>query len=251
MKWFCRLINLYPVLYGSDAEAVAPAWVRRHLSKCLHCQREMRLYTEMQAILREYAHLTPESPPGGWKPLQIDVAEKRRAFSPTLALAPLAAAALVLIGFVVWQREFKHVGPTEASQQVASVFTRPLEDEHAPSAKPSAPSVSSPAPTGVADNTKPAQRTQPTPMNTQQRPPAPPKEPVKMAPRTPKRILIAKHTMGDDARIAELHTAEDSSTGLEVPVQPVVAEAHPVTPNTVPEGYVIQTASPAVAGAVE
>lgn len=240
-RLLCRWAEYYLALCEDDIQNDAPGWVRRHVQACPHCQAERQNYRRAREVVRQYAGLLPDSPPTGWRPLLVNGEVKQRTFLPQLVLAPVVAIVVVTLGFVLWRSVSAPVDETNGLPQVAQRVTSPRLENAPPSKKPSAPTV-----TPSTKNGKPkrGQSGQPTPpaqnKPTRHTPPAyhPPRHTV----------IAAQPKQGNTPAVDTRSAAEPLP---EVPVQPVLVEGHPVTSAPVPEGYVIEAAYAATAGAVE
>lgn len=245
-RLLCRWAEYHLALCEDDIEHGLPGWVRRHLQACPHCQAERQNYRRAREAVRRYAGLLPDSPPTGWRPLLVSREVKQRTFPLQLALAPAAAVVVVTLGFVLWQSVSAPVDEANTSPQMAQSVT-PLRLENAPpSKKPFAPSAT---PSAKTDKPKRGQSEQSTPP-VQNKPASSPRHapPVYHPPR---HIVIAAQPKQENTLSVDTRTVAEPSPEPDVPVQPVLVEAHPVTSAPVPEGYVIEAAHPATAGAVE
>jgi len=276
-RLLCRWIEYFLALHEDDIGDGMPGWVHRHLQACAHCQKEVQTYRRAREAVRQYARWLPDTPPAGWRPLQVGREAKQRTFplqtvSPSLALrrisVPVAAAVVAaLLGLAVWQRVSPLAGGRETPPQTAQNVTPPRQDvaEHVslsdgegPDKKPAAP-VPSPRDSktkhvipSTSEEPKPSK--QPAVPKQDKPVPAPRHAPPLHHP--PRRIVVAvqpKRVFLSGSERSGTAPATDTEPVPEpvVPVQPVVVEARPVTPTPVPEGYIIEAAYPATAGAVE
>lgn len=246
-RLLCRWVEYYLALCENDIERGLPSWVRRHVQTCAHCQAELHTYHLAREAVRQYARLMPDSPPVGWRPLQVSGAVKRRAFSPQIALAPIAAVVVAVLGFVLWQRMLIPADEVSTPPQVAQGVTTPRQEAAPPDREPASPANTSSMKSSTSKQQRPKQPTSPG-----QSKPAPALRQLSPAYHPPKRIVIAAQPKQEEATSAvDTKPVAASPPEPVVPVQPVVVEAQPVTSAPVPEGYVIEAAYPATAGAVE
>jgi len=243
-RLLCRWVEYYLALCEDDIEPGSPGWVRRHLQSCARCQAEADAYRRAREALRQYARLLPDAPVEGWQPLQVRAEMKRRVFPLQVALAPVAVAAVAVIGFVLWQRASAPVDDGVPQTQIAQI-AQPSQQE----AVEGVEKVVAPAAKGTQrKQNPPAQRVVPEPSR-----PAPslrqaPSPPVH---RPPKRILVAAQPLVQAAPETETQPAAESLPEVEVPVQPVLVEASPPATRDIPEAFVVQPAYAAAAGGVE
>lgn len=240
-RHLCRWVEYYLALCEDDIQNDAPGWVRRHLQACPHCQAERQNYRRAREAVRQYAGLLPDSPPTGWRPLLVNREVKQRTFLPQLVvLAPVVAIAVVALGFVLWRSISAPIDETNGLPQVARSVTSPRLENVPPSKKPFAPAATPSTKNGKPKPAPPAQhKSLPSPRY------APPTyHPVR-------HIVIASQPKQENNPAVDTKPAAEPLPEPEVPVQPVVVEAHPLTSAPVPESYVIEAAYPATAGAVE
>lgn len=237
----CQLVEYYLALCEDDIERSLPGWARRHVQACAHCQAEVQDYRRVREAVRQYARLLPDSPPEGWRPLQVGREVKQRAFPLQLALAPVAVVVVAALGFAVWQKNASPTGDAEAPSQIAqNVF--PPQQSAVLDKKPAAPAAT---PSTKDRNPKQQPKQPASPAQSKPAHQAPP------AYHPPRHTVIAAQPNQQNAPATDSESAAEPSPEPPVPVQPVVVEAHPVTSAPVPEGYVIEAAYPATAGAVE
>lgn len=245
-RLLCRWIEYYLALCEDDIEHRLPGWVERHLQACARCQAELRAYRHTREAVRQYASLLPDAPAEGWQPLQVRKQAKQRAFPLHIALAPVAIAVVAVIGFVLWHRGTIPVHETNQLPQMAQATTpkrqEPVASERKPAAEIAIPSARDSQPEPVATK---------QPASPPRSKPAPSLRHTPPAYRPPERIVIAVQPKQQTAPAADAESPVAPPHEAIVPVQPVAVEAHPVTSAPVPEGYVIETAYPATAGAVE
>lgn len=244
-RLLCRWIEYYLALCEDDIERGLPGWVSRHVQTCAHCQTELHTYRRTREVVRQYARLLPDAPHEGWRPLQISRTVKRRVVPLQLALAPITAIVVAMLGFVLWQRMLIPVDEMSAPPQVAQDVTIPKQEATTPDKKPTAPTAT---PSTKGGGIKQQQPKQPPSPGQSKPAPAPRQSPPAYHP--PKRLVIAAHPRQEMTPATNTEPAAGSSEPV-IAVQPVVVEAHPVTSAPVPEGYVIEAAYPATAGAVE
>lgn len=244
-RLLCRWTEYYLALCEDDIERGLPGWVRRHVQTCAHCQAELHTYRRAREAVRRYAQMLPDSPPVGWRPLQMSGAVKQRVFPLQLALAPVTAIVVATLGFVLWQRMLIPMDEASAPPQVAQGVPTPRQEAATPDRKPASPTA---APSAKGGGTK-QQPKLPTSPGQSKPAPAPRQSPPAYHP--PKRIVIAAQPKQETTPATDTEPVAGSSPEPVIPVQPVVVEAQPVTSAPVPEGYVIEAAYPATAGAVE
>jgi len=248
MSWlFCQLAEYYLALCEEDIDRL-PAWVRRHLRRCLRCQEVKVAYSRTREAMLRYAQHLPDSPPHGWRPLSLRAEMKRRVLPWKLTLLPVATVAIVLAIFSLWERGTRPSGEVSTVPQLA---------REVPVAPPKALSQAGP-PSPVAPPVTGNDKPQKEPSRQLAAPVVAKPAPAHLTPVVVRRPLEAPHTViaSQTAVQNDPHAGEDggSQTTLEplVPVQPVLAEAHPpVSPVQPPEAYVMQAAHPASTGGVE
>lgn len=246
-RLYCRLAEYYLALSEDDIENGLPMWVQRHLKTCPQCQAQVDGYRRTHEMLRQYARMLPSAPPEGWQPLQLELATRRHPFPlRQVALASAATVVVVLVGFALWFHQSASVGDMSTPPQTVQRFAHQAKRSVLPSDL-----HKSVAPATKGSRTKPAQPVVKPDAPSQMKPsrlPQPKPAPLRQPPR---RIEIATQPTLQPAEAPHEEVPEPPSSEPLVPVQPVVSEAHPVASAPVPEGYVMQAAYPATAGAVE
>jgi hypothetical protein len=242
-RLLCRWVEYYLALSVDDIETGLPAWVRRHLQSCARCQAEAGAYRRAREAVHQYAQLLPDAPSKGWQPLQVRAEMKQRVFPLQVALAPVAVAAVALIGFVLWQRASAPVDDRAPQSQVAQ-STHLSQQEVAEQGRKA---VGSATKGTKPKQNLPAQQVLPEPSK-----PAPSLRQTPLAPvhRSPRRILVAAQP-AETAPEAESQPVAQPQSQPEVPVQPVLVEASPPVTRDIPEAFVVQPAYAAAAGGVE
>ncbi len=243
-RLLCRWVEYYLAMCEDDIEPGLPGWVRRHLQSCTRCQAEADAYRRAREAVRQYARLLPDAPAKCWQPLQVRAEMKRRVFPLQVAMAPVAVAAVVLIGFVLWQRALVPVDNRAPQTQIAqSIHSPQLETVKqgkkavAPAAKGTKPKPNPPAQQVLPGPSRPAPSLRRTPSAPVHRPPG--------------RILVATQPATETAPEAEPQPVAEPLSEPEVPVQPVLVEASPPPTHDIPEAFVVQPAYAAAAGGVE
>jgi hypothetical protein len=240
----CRWVEYYLALCEDDIEPGLPGWVRWHKQSCARCQAEADAYRRAREAVRRYAQLLPDAPVEGWQPLQVRAERKRRVFPLQVALAPVAVAAVAVMGFVVWQRSSAPVDDRVGQTQLAQIAQPSQQEAVERTEKVVAPSAKG---TQRKQN-PPTQRVVPEPNR-----PAPSLRQAPSLPvhRPPKRILVAAQPLAQTAPETETQPAVESLPEVEVPVQPILVEASPPPTRDIPEACVVQPAYAAAAGGVE
>ncbi len=243
-RLLCRIAEYHLALCEDEIETRLPAWVKRHLQACPRCQREAEAYARTREAMRQFSRLLPDAPPLGWRGLQVERAERRRAFPVQIAVAAMVVV-VALVGAAVWRQptvpeDTVATAPTPVAPQVAQQPTLPPKPQGAKASPPAVPNA----------KPKPAQpvREQPPP---QTKPSAPaPQEHHAPAHHPPRRVVVASQPAAPSSA-HEPSVEIEELPEPEVPIQPVVVEARPVASAIVPEGYVMQSAYPAGGGMVE
>lgn len=245
-RLLCRWVEYYLALSDEDTERPLPAWVRRHLETCAHCQAALEAYRHTLEMVHQYAELLPSAPPQGWRPLEVTPGRARRPVRWWQMAAVAGAAAMVLWAAMLWQRGIVWVDEQNATPQLAQGGTAPQRVEVTPRSTPFVPAPPAPVGRKVSEPQESKQARPATPQ-----PPAPAKRSLPAMPPPPRRLVVAAQPKQMGAPAAHHATAAEPQPEPPAPVQPVLAEASPSPSTEVPEAYVLQPAYAAAAGGVE
>ncbi|MCS6950559.1 MAG: hypothetical protein RMM06_08980 [Armatimonadota bacterium] len=246
MRWLlCRWVEYYLALGEDDIERQLPAWVCRHLQVCAHCQQQQRVYRRTREAVREYARLLPQAPPAGWRPLEVRVGTSSRPVAWQRIAATVSIAAVVLLGFLLWQKGSLTVHEEDVPARVAQdAVTTTQPEARQPEKKPVAATTPARAKGSVQQLSRPldaAGRNRPAPAPR----PAPSLSPPL------KRIVVATQPERTPVPTTGQETVVQASPAPDPPVQPVLVEASPSPSGEIPEAYVLQPAYAAAAGTIE
>lgn len=244
-RLLCRWVEYYLALSDEDMERALPAWVRRHLDSCAHCQAALEAYRHTLDMVHQYAQLLPSAPPEGWRPLEVNLARPRRAVSWQQVVCAAGVAAALLWAVVLWQRGVVLVDEQNAPSRLAQGGIAPQRVEGMPKRQSFVSAPPAPVRRNMSEPQEPRQAHPVTPQL-----PAPAKRALPATPPPPKQVVVADQPKQPPPAAAHLTAAEPLPEPL-APVQPVLAEASPSLSGEVPEAYILQPAYAAAAGGVE